>query len=704
MKHILLFLFFIPTLVLASEYDNHFEKGGSGKNPYDFYEDIRKHDGNYNAIEKNYEDIKPNSVDASTIPQGVVDKGSSQDNNHGGNLGNSVKGKVSTEKSLSGVVSTMQNGDDLGTLGDTFLCPADNETYEDIKDCQKKCYLGCEPYKFNVQLSCQKSSEIMKVTPSHIGLNPPLSIKFRDSVYYTNPIKAVCGNGFIDMLGNSYEWTVDMVNKSLSFTVPYSNNTLGECKVMDKVYMSSFQNFLEPIAIALKTHVSKLGLVASHVINSDMSLSINVLVSGACDENSLKGELPNAQAIEDMKAGRLDMAQAQNIASADPNYQFLTDGKSYSDRACSIVNTPTIHSETKIVFESNEFKGVLPDVTKRNKGSTHVYNNGTLIGISQDGRHEEDFLPKLSGRFLSSSLLLGDFTNSNGDIYHGCNNGSAIAAGESCKIENRWIGSSVPYEFTVQVERSILEDIFSINSSNTCSNIPKDCKLQSETVCDFKGNNCVETVSNGLSNGVKVPKLCEKIATSSDNYMVCSDNSTITATGSKNFFSATSGYFNVTKTYSCSSKVAGDDYDYSAFLEQDKTISGSLNVTDKGDVSFSTIGRDGQQVNYNTNVTMNNTKCVQACKVKKPVAEETIIISDGSLSKSKDTVTSGGVEKPLETSYYKPCDKKEDKWECPLEFNESKVSECDCPDDFVDTILQMKFITESSKDMKCSSK
>lgn len=703
MKYILFALIFCPSVLFAGAYDDNFEKGGDGKNPDASYEDIKKNDGNYEAIDKSYEDVRKEDVDMSSIPKDAVDTGSGKDNNYGSNLGGSVKGKVSSEKSLSGVLDAMKTGGELETLGDTFVCPSDNETYGDINDCKAGCYMPCETYKFNVEMNCQKSSEFMKITPSDLGLNPSFNITFNSVSYNTGRIKAVCGNGFIDISGTSYEWSVNTVDKSFSFTTPYSNATLGECKVMSMPYMASFTDYLEPMAVALKAHVGKLGFIASHTINSDMSLSINIIVAGACDENSLKSGLPNSQAIDDMKHGKLDLSEAQNIAQSDPNYKYLVSGKSYGEKTCSITNSPIIYSNTKTSKGVDEFKGELPDVTKRNKGSTHVYNNGTLIGITQNSKYEKDYVTELTGRFLSSSLMLGDFINSNGDIYQGCNGYSPIIAGNSCQIENRWINSAVPFVFTVEVERSVIEDVFSVTKNDGCSGIPKGCSLKAESICDMAGGNCVETYSNAIATGNKVPKMCGLKGTSLDNYNICSDGNNITAVGAKKSFLAQGGYFTIMRTYSCG-KNNSEDYDYSSFLEQDRMIAGSINVSDTGDVNFSTIGRDGSIIDYNTNITPNNTKCVQTCKVKKQVKEESIVISDGTVSTGKNTVNDNGTSKPLETSYYKPCDQKNEEWKCNLDSGETMISGCDCPDDFVDIIVQLKFVEESSKSIKCSTK
>lgn len=689
-KYIIFFLL-LPIFVYAESYDDFYEKSGNSGNDGDFYE------GSDNKIDiKGFYDDQRND---GAIPDGVDKPG--DEKNSGYDLGSSLKGNVSSESGLKDILKNMQNGGDMEPLSKTYVCPVDNVTYGDESQCTKNCVSVCDVFKFRTEISCQNAKEVLRLTPDHIGANPAFSIKYQDRMYHTQKVDAVCGNGYMSG-GVAYEWL--FTKDGLNFVTPASLRSLGECRDMTgKSFMSEFNSYYEPMIFALQANISKLGFVTTSNINGgDFSLSINIIVAGACDENSLKSDMPNADAIDKMREGRLDISEATNIAKNDPNYEYISSGKDYSAKSCSITNSVSLYSDTKTIREDNRFKGTLPDVTKKNKGSTFVYNNGTLIGISQNGRYEEEFLSKLTGRFISSDLLLGEFLNSNGDIYNGCNNGSSIPQSSSCQIENRWIESSVPYDFVVNVEKTISEDVFSTTETDACDK-DNTCKLNSESVCDMFGGNCVELIKNGSSTGMKAPKLCNQIDTSLDTYMVCADGKTISATGSKKMFSSAGGYFVLKRSYSCQSDN-GTDYDYSGFVDQNKSITDSMVVSDKGDVSFSATGTDGKPLNFQTNVTLQDAECQMTCKVQKPgVTGAPIINSDGKTI-TPNTVTQNGVTTILPRTTYKTCSKKGKKWSCELDKDETMVSDCECPDDFADTLIEMQLISESAKNMKCSSK
>lgn len=704
-KYILFFLA-ITSAAFAESYDDFYEKNSPSGDAYQYWEERSE-----NVDERSFYDEK---TDNETIPGGVDKSDDEKDNGYG--LGASLKSKVGSEKGLKDMMQNMQSGGDLEPFSETYICPVDNVTYGDKLECSKSCLSICDIYKFQTSISCQNAKEVLRITPDHIGNNPPFSIKYQDKMYHTQKVDAVCGNGYMSG-GVAYEWS--FTKDGLNFVIPASNQTLGECRDMTgKPFMADFNDYYDPMIYALKAHLSKLGFVPSANINgSDFSLSVTVIVAGACDENSLKSDLPNQDAINQMREGKLDFAQAQTIASKDPNYSYITDGTDIQTKSCAITNKPVITSKSEEKKENGSYsictdQTLFGRVTRVDNTVNIEFRGGDELGNNPFKNCPVD--PNASangGWFIAESFnvpadVLDVILNYSIPSGSGCNAGSGVASlalgTQANDIQCSGSGSQTP-SISYTYAYSLSKDNFEIVSNDTCSGISSNCKELSESVCDLYGGNCIEIKNEGVSTGNTPSTFCNELASSADNYLVCSDGKNITAKGKKNNFGSPGGFFTTKHSYSCETKN-DKEYDYSGFIDQNKTISDSLVVTDGGEVTFSGVDENGKPMNFKTNVTLDKTQCTMTCKVLSPGKTDKPIINSDGKPIIPNTVTQDGTIKVLPITSYKACDKSGKNWKCELESNETMLSDCECQDDFMDAILDMQLIDQSAKNMKCSTK
>lgn len=709
-------VFFILLVLVSSAYgegyDEHFDSNGSEQNYNDYFEDVGDGSSIQDILNRHYDAVAPDN----TVPTGAVDMPTGSENGFGTASG--VSGKLSNEGGLKSTLKNMQTGGNLETLGETYVCLADNVTYTDKNDCRSSCSGACDTYKFNVELSCQRSEEIIKITPVNmLAANTPLNIVYDGATYTTLPVTAVCVNGYMSGK-NGYIW--DISNSGLQFTVVPPNApasakyALGQCRDLSgKNFMGYFQDYYRDMGYALEANVAKLGYVASHTINSDMSLSVNVLKAGACDKNALQSGLPNRAAIDKMKEGQLNPSEAATLSQTDEHFKLITSGSDQNERSCISRTNVSLVSEHKAASGSGSSFVCTEDyyIPRIVRLSNNAYALDGLDGFKYP-HHACDWAVNIDPPLTADSwhrlsvfengAALTDMNVTVSISLPGCNiqasttlNDAHTQSGSILKCKGYWPASEgtrarVFYSYSY----NYMEDLFSVQVNNGCSAIPQDCKLMSESVCDMYGNNCVKVLDKGMPTGAKANKFCNEVSTATDKYVVCSNGTTVTAKGSNKSFSGQGGFFVTNRTYSCPS--GKKEYDYSLFIKQDNTVSDTLNVSASGDVRFEGIGMGGGKETYRTNLSLTEPACNQTCKVKAPVSpnEDRVVINNGEAVQTK----------LAETSYYKSCTKKDDKWSCQLEGNETLVQGCGCPDDFVDTVIRLKLISESSGSLKCSSK
>ncbi|MBQ3033052.1 MAG: hypothetical protein IJD28_01620 [Deferribacterales bacterium] len=705
-----IFIILFPIVVNAAnpDYDSNFEAGGSGGSYAENFEN-----GSVPTpidITKFYE----SHTDGIVIPQGILDKPNTESID-AKKLGESVSGKVTSSNSFeSNIVLPLQSSNiKMQTLSETYHCPNDTDTqlFSTKAECESKCSVACEQYLFDAQISCQKSVEIIKVSAVNpLSSNTPLRIEYNGKSYITQPVTAICSNGYLSNK-TAYEWL--LTNSSLDFLMPSSMKTLGECRdISGKAFLSVFTNLLNAVGTSFHAHLSSLGYVAGYTLNNDMTLSVNVIKAGACDGNNLQTALPNENLLKNMSQGNLSDSQARQIAESDEIYKLITSSKQYEERSCTI-KTNVSFSQTDSIITGNE-KGLLCSEDAINVRLVRLSANEYALDLidyhewlhqscdwavnadpplTDDGWHRMRIFK--DGHSVSDmNITLKGYHPLCSGSYSVNLNDTVTSGGSLIDCPGQWPASArQQIEITYSYSYKTISDSLSVSTSDNCASIPSDCRLVSESVCDMNGLKCVKTRDNGVSTGAVPKKLCNDISTASDKYSVCSDGNTITAIGGNNSFSAQGGYFLIKRDYSCN--ATQETYDYTSFLEQDSTISSSTVV--KGDVvSFKGIDMDGNLSDFSASMGLFAPECNKSCKVKAQKTEvNQIVLHDGTVS-----------DKPsFHTAYYKTCNKDDNgNWSCPIDSGEVMLSDCSCADDFADTVLQLQIISESSTNMKCSSK
>jgi len=399
----------------ASEYDKFYDSGGSGsgRSYSDSLDDddAKKYDPN-----KHYEDdpivILPDA-------DSIFDKfGDTDYRTQGKATGSSVTNKVGSEGALRGnILDPMQQQTEMTTLGDTFICSTDNSTYPSRDLCTEECDSGCESYFFKSEMTCQKSEEVVSVTPSHLGSRPKFTIIYRDSKLTTEPVDAVCQNGYKSGL-MSYIWYVEKDELKVRTAIKNNNvssgSGLGICEdVKNKTVLSYPTNFYNNMGIAFLNLLSKQGLVVTtpQIVTkgSMVGLSISSIVAGACNSNELQSSFENSELIHAASDGSrpIDANAAKDIAEDDPIYNALVSGKSYSLFNCSIT------------FKLTEKDGVL---------TNHPTNN--CSAVKKNCNIVSEKICDLNGKRCTYAIQNSISTNNKIPIY--CN--TIILAGEEHKV------------------------------------------------------------------------------------------------------------------------------------------------------------------------------------------------------------------------------------------------------------------------------
>lgn len=340
MYKIILILLILPFYTFADEWNNNFDNTG-----------IPVH------IEEHYD-----SNSDTKIPEDAVELGTDDDRRKGREI--HIK-NITSYKTLGNVLETLQSGKELTTLGDTYICLYDNETYTSLYDCNKQCSTKCDIYKFTADITCQKSIELIKVEPVNMfAVKTPFKITYKKQTYKTDPIDSICSNGYISN-GKNYKWNI--TKDSFGKTIVDSQALLGECLDVSKAsFIAQTTTYYNAMGYAFKAHISKLGYIPSYSINKDSTMSINILVAGACNGGELQTNIPHKNIIADIGNGRLDTSVVSNITKNDELYNMVT----------SKYNESTKYNYSDFIKQDN---------TITNSADLKDDGSYTFIGVDIDG-------------------------------------------------------------------------------------------------------------------------------------------------------------------------------------------------------------------------------------------------------------------------------------------------------------------------------
>ncbi len=611
-----------------------------------------------------------------------------------------------------------QRGKNLGEFGRANFANEQGikNTIDNLKTGKPMTTIEPTEDTFSVQLSCQVAETIMTIEATNKMIsNPTLKINYADKIFTTGAIDSVCTNGFVSD-GVGYTWHVEKNQISTPITNDYG--ILGTCIFMkEKTFITSFQEYFMYISHALNQHLSKLGHMVIQEVNGNMQLEFSSIVAGACDdEGALQTSIPQSDVIAEI--GKTGEAPQSYITQArqDETYKDITDGSSYEVYQCESTADVELYTEDYVRYKALTYTGNLPNITHgadqfRSDDGTWFLNNGTDIGIYfrwrekkgglwsgynqkenasyisyadkiQNDMHSDEF-KSFPYRIVSTSLLEHSH-NIKVDFY---------TTNASVKVSGSYVHGDLPYTFTVNTEQHIVREIFNVFSNNGC-NPPDKCSLDTEYVCDMHGNNCVQTVKDGIKTATSAKKICMEIKTSQDIYTVCADGTQITATGQKNNFARAADYFTTKRSYNCGEVET--DYDFSAWVAQGEMVTKSAHEND-GTIEY--INEEGQTVSMKSSaLTIGEAQCVLTCKVKAPIDNSDEIMIDGKPAEKKSTT-------PIYSIYTKECAPIEnsEEYECVAENDEIIVdSACACPSDFNENITKLMTIEAMADGMVCS--
>ena len=241
------------------------------------------------------------------------------------------------------------------------------------------------------------------------------------------------------------------------------------------------------------------------------------------------------------------------------------------------------------------------------------------------------------------------------------------------------------------------EDNINLSVSDSCSTkSTQGCTLKNEWICDKNGQNCVQTVREGVRLSVQVQPFCYNVSTQVDSYNVCADGNTISVQSSSGMndktFSGTDYWFYVKREYECPPDTIDVD------------LSRTESVISSTQKSSNTITYQDLGQTYSVDVSsVHTTNCpVAVCTVKLQTQDTSVFVDKTNRAQTPGGSATYRYEKRV-------CEKDQSgNWTCPLNSGETKVEDCTCNAGlnsvgFTTTISILGSVVEASKDIICSS-
>jgi len=253
-----------------------------------------------------------------------------------------------------------------------------------------------------------------------------------------------------------------------------------------------------------------------------------------------------------------------------------------------------------------------------------------------------------------------------------------------------------PYSEPLRVDicKSI-DSIYKVGSDN-CSGRIQGCVLKNEWICDRNGQNCIQTIREGVKLGISPQKFCYQTSSQVDSYEVCADGNAITVTSSSGYndktFSGTDYWFYIKREYECPPDTIDID------LSRAENVISSVSEN-SGSVSYTDFG---QTHSIDLSSVPKDTCSVAVCTVKLQT-RDTSVFSD----KTNRAQTSMGTTQEMYER--RVCEKDTNgNWKCPIYSGEVKVEDCSCSIGldsvgFSVSISVLGSVVEASKDIICSS-
>lgn len=326
------------------------------------------------------------------------------------------------------------------------------------------------------------------------------------------------------------------------------------------------------------------------------------------------------------------------------------------------------------------------------KDNTSCTNNDNL-GNDYTNTNPQNYYQTQNDSALEYTDVMARDKNNTSSLYYITKNQNDVLINSSSGNNN--------ISYTDYKTCTILRNPYNNNTGTTavsvndnCSSYESNssCSLNRESICDYGGKNCIDTVLNFSSTSYTVPVHCIDF---DEDFQVCDNGSSIykvsKASGAKqNIYYSAKAYFYTERIYDCG------------------TNSANFNSAKTDNVIAST-SKSGNLVNYNSltgtseSITLGNYDSCQIkyCSVKNNNAVSTVEYSDGTTNKdTQDGVSTIGMN-------YKECTKlSTGSYTCPLSAGEVLVEDCSCSlgmNGVGTTLGYISAIEEIANDFTCST-
>jgi len=240
-------------------------------------------------------------------------------------------------------------------------------------------------------------------------------------------------------------------------------------------------------------------------------------------------------------------------------------------------------------------------------------------------------------------------------------------------------------ELLLLKSREYKEDVIKLETQ-ACEQ-REGCVLKNEWVCDHVGQNCIQTVREGVRLGIKPERFCYEIKTQVDAYTVCADGQSIevvSASGRREVWTGEDSWFFIKREYECPPSSIGLDLSRAEAVIGGSAMSGNV----------LTYGDGGKT--HSVSVNLSPTDCPAVCTVL-----TTSRSADVFVDKTNRAQVPAGADRPL---YERRVCRD---GVCPVAEGEKVIEPCSCEQTllghgFTYTISVLGSVVEAAKDIICS--
>lgn len=269
------------------------------------------------------------------------------------------------------------------------------------------------------------------------------------------------------------------------------------------------------------------------------------------------------------------------------------------------------------------------------------------------------------------------------------------------------------------------------NTNNNCSNIPSNCQIKDEQVCDQNGQNCIYIYQNYQYIAPSIQPMCYNFnGPDSSIFNFCANGSNITyqdnlanlianytacpgytpyysQSGTLDTSSDNTDWWMVKKTYTCpAGQMTIPNLTREQMVEQNETYNSASGVAVYPDQGTGygnyTNAYSGNNFQANWSYNAPTTPCVYSCIVSIPNTPRTAVVDQGNAATNGANGTPP--DAPTIDKTYLACvqDPNTKQWTCPATGSQQIIQPCVCLDQGMQSIAIMSAMVSAGSDMICS--